>query len=157
MVYDLVDQGIGVVWSTAYLDEAERCAEVLLLNAGQAALRRPAAGAHRPASTGRTFLVQGAGARRRKLLTAALELPEVIDGVIQGSSVRLVVRRGATPPDAASSGPPVPTSRSSPSPPRFEDAFVDLLGGGPKRESPLAGPAHLGASGGTGTVVEARS
>ncbi len=26
MVYDLVDQGIGVVWSTAYLDEAERCA-----------------------------------------------------------------------------------------------------------------------------------
>src|SRR5947199_7412226 len=28
MVYDLVDQGIGVVWSTAYLDEAERCADV---------------------------------------------------------------------------------------------------------------------------------
>ena len=27
MVYELVDQGIGVVWSTSYLDEAERCAE----------------------------------------------------------------------------------------------------------------------------------
>ena len=36
MVYELVDQGIGVVWSTAYLDEAERCASVLLLNAGRA-------------------------------------------------------------------------------------------------------------------------
>ena len=35
MVYELVDQGIGVVWSTAYLDEAERCATVLLLNEGQ--------------------------------------------------------------------------------------------------------------------------
>ena len=35
MVYDLVDEGIGVVWSTAYLDEAERCATVLLLNQGQ--------------------------------------------------------------------------------------------------------------------------
>ena len=28
-------QGIGVVWSTAYLDEAERCATVLLLNEGK--------------------------------------------------------------------------------------------------------------------------
>jgi ABC-type uncharacterized transport system ATPase subunit len=35
MVYALVDQGIGVVWSTSYLDEAERCAEVLLLNGGK--------------------------------------------------------------------------------------------------------------------------
>ena len=35
MVYELVDEGIGVVWSTAYLDEAERCAAVLLLNEGQ--------------------------------------------------------------------------------------------------------------------------
>src|SRR5436190_15170465 len=35
MVYELVDEGIGVVWSTAYLDEAERCAAVLLFNAGR--------------------------------------------------------------------------------------------------------------------------
>src|SRR5262249_57383772 len=36
MVYDLVDQGIGVVWSTAYLDEAGRCAQGPLLNEGPA-------------------------------------------------------------------------------------------------------------------------
>ncbi len=35
MVYDLVDQGIGVVWSTAYLDEAERCGTVLALSEGR--------------------------------------------------------------------------------------------------------------------------
>ena len=35
MVYELVDQGIGVVWSTAYLDEAERCGRVILLNEGK--------------------------------------------------------------------------------------------------------------------------
>ena len=35
MVYELVDQGIGVVWSTSYLDEAERCAEVYLLSEGK--------------------------------------------------------------------------------------------------------------------------
>ena len=34
MVRELVDDGIAVVWSTSYLDEAERCAEVLLLHEG---------------------------------------------------------------------------------------------------------------------------
>lgn len=35
MVADLVDDGIGVIWSTAYLDEAELCDTVILLNEGQ--------------------------------------------------------------------------------------------------------------------------
>ena len=35
MVYELIDQGIAVIWSTAYLDEAERCPDVLLLNEGK--------------------------------------------------------------------------------------------------------------------------
>jgi len=35
MVHELVGQGLTVVWSTAYLDEAELCQEVLLLNEGQ--------------------------------------------------------------------------------------------------------------------------
>ncbi|MDF0753003.1 ATP-binding cassette domain-containing protein, partial [Marinobacter sp. 71-i] len=32
MVGDLTGQGIGVLWSTAYLDEAEKCDTVYLLN-----------------------------------------------------------------------------------------------------------------------------
>jgi ABC-2 type transport system ATP-binding protein len=35
MVETLVHEGIGVLWSTAYLDEAERCGEVYLLNEGK--------------------------------------------------------------------------------------------------------------------------
>ncbi len=35
MVHALLDQGISVVWATAYLDEAEKCDEVLLLNEGR--------------------------------------------------------------------------------------------------------------------------
>jgi ATPase subunit of ABC transporter with duplicated ATPase domains len=34
MVYTLIGEGVGVVWSTAYLDEAENCAEVIVLNLG---------------------------------------------------------------------------------------------------------------------------
>ena len=35
MVEELVDEGIGVIWSTAYLDEAEKCGHVLLLHEGR--------------------------------------------------------------------------------------------------------------------------
>ena len=35
MVENLTKEGIGVVWSTAYLDEAEACDRVLLLNQGK--------------------------------------------------------------------------------------------------------------------------
>ncbi len=36
MVSDIIPEGISVVWSTAYLDEAEKCHTVLLINAGKA-------------------------------------------------------------------------------------------------------------------------
>jgi ABC-2 type transport system ATP-binding protein len=135
MVYELVDQGIGVVWSTAYLDEAERCASVLLLNVGEALYEGPPAQLTERVA-GRTFLVEGLGQQRRKALARAVRDPAVVDGVIQGSRVRLVIAAGQAPPDAATFG--VAGARLTPTPPRFEDAFVDLLGGGPKRESALA-------------------
>ena len=94
MVYDLVDQGIGVVWSTAYLDEASRCAEVILLNEGRVLGSGPPQD-FTERMAGRTFLVEGAGGARRRVLARALRSPDVIDGVIQGRSVRLVMAEGA--------------------------------------------------------------
>ena len=44
MVEELVDEGIGVIWSTAYLDEAEKCGHVPLAPRGQTAIRRPPEG-----------------------------------------------------------------------------------------------------------------
>src|SRR5690606_1944152 len=41
MVPALTDEGMAVVWSTAYLDEAERCDSVLLLNEGELAFAGP--------------------------------------------------------------------------------------------------------------------
>src|SRR3546814_4063824 len=41
MVQAPTDEGMAVVWSTAYLDEAERCDSVLLLNEGQLAYDGP--------------------------------------------------------------------------------------------------------------------
>src|SRR5262249_40915742 len=70
------------------------------------------------------------GDNRRKVLAEALRRSEVIDGVIQGSSVRLVLAEGKSQPDDLSLGAGV----MAPTPPRFEDAFVDLIGGRSKRE-----------------------
>ncbi len=129
MVYELVDEGIGVVWSTAYLDEAERCSEVLLLDRGRALYTGPPDELTARA-VGRTFLIQGTGSSRRQVLAKALNRPDVVDAIIQGNSIRLVMRQGAGPPDPASLGPG--NLRQVPVAPRFEDAFIDLLGGGPK-------------------------
>jgi ABC-2 type transport system ATP-binding protein len=139
MVYDLVDQGIGVVWSTAYLDEAERCARVILLNEGKILGDGPPRELTARVE-GRSFLVQGAGAARREVLATALKLPEILDGAIQGASVRLVVRRGSMPPEPSALG--RDGIEITPVAPRFEDAFIDLLGGSSKAESPLAGPGR---------------
>ncbi len=138
MVYKLVDQGIGVVWSTAYLDEAQRCGMVLLLNEGQSLYNGPPQQLTSRLE-GRSFLVHNLGAERRTVLARAVTLPDVVDGVMQGSSIRLVIAAGKSPPGAAELG--VSAAEVVPTPPRFEDAFVDLVGGAPKGQSALAGAA----------------
>lgn len=135
LVYDLVDQGIAVVWSTAYLDEAERCGVVLALDHGRVLYDgRPGELTER--MQGRSFLVRNSN-RKRHVLATAIRHPHIIDGVIQGRSVRLVTKAGTNPPSAADIE--APEAEIVPTEPRFEDAFVDLLGGGLKADSPLAG------------------
>ena len=153
MVYELADQGIGVVWSTAYLDEAERCASVLLLSEGRGLFD----GEPRELTgrmSGRTFLAHDVGSERRQVLARLLKQPGVIDAVVQGQSVRLVLAAGAEPPSADEIG--AGAAGIEPTEPRFEDAFVDLLGGGPKGPSPLAGRGQGGNGHAGDLVVEAR-
>jgi ABC-2 type transport system permease protein len=152
MVYELVDQGIGVIWSTSYLDEAERCAEVLLLSEGKVLYSgRPKELTNRVA--GRCLLVAGAGQAGRQLLSRALKRPDVVDAVIQGASVRLVMKQDVAVPSASELG--VGNLEIKQTPPRFEDAFVDLLGGAPKGESALFGLPNASDSAGDSVVVEA--
>jgi len=152
MVYELVEQDIGIVWSTSYLDEAERCASALLLNEGKVLYVGPPKELTSRVA-GRSFLVAGAGREGRRLLARALKRPDVVDGVIQGANVRLVIKRDAPPPSADDLG--AGGAELKPTPARFEDAFVDLLGGGPKGDSSLTG-ARRENSNGAGAVVEAQ-
>jgi ABC-2 type transport system ATP-binding protein len=136
MVTELAADGLSILWSTSYLDEAERCAHILLMNAGKLAYAGPP-GEFAARVAGRSFQVSQIADDRRAVLERGLRLPEILDAVIQGSRVRLVVRAGAQLPPVAQleAG---PDARVEPVAPRLEDAFVDILGGGPGGDSQLA-------------------
>jgi ABC-2 type transport system ATP-binding protein len=157
MVQELKGAGIAVIWSTAYLDEAERCDRVLLLNAGKLLFQgAPAELTGRVA--GRVFQVTGIPAQdRRTRLAEALDQPSVIDGLIQGQALRLVLGKDGAP-DAETLrkalGDGFRGTGIVPAHPRFEDAFIDVLGGAPGGRSALAegvAPKPKGAA-----VIEAR-
>ncbi len=136
MVHELAGQGIAVVWSTSYLDEAEACDEVFLLSQGNL-LFAGKPGDLTGRMQGRSLHLGGVEGRRRQALATLLRQPEVSDGVIQGQNLRIVLKDGAARPDPAALEIPGQPEWKEVAP-RFEDAFIDLLGGGPGGESALA-------------------
>jgi ABC-2 type transport system ATP-binding protein len=152
MVHELIAQGLTVIWSTAYLDEAELCREVLLLNEGNLLFQGQPTNLTQPLRD-RCWQIRNSSGSRRALLTRALRRPEVLDGVIQGHAVRLVSRAGQSPPDPAQldAGSQARLVKVSP---RFEDGFIDALGGSRGGESALAQSIQHTTNGHT-PVVEA--
>jgi ABC-2 type transport system ATP-binding protein len=129
MVSDLVDNGVTVLWSTAYLEEAERCSRIWLLDRGK--LLHDGAPEELSARVrGRVFRRRGGSGRSRQLAENEMTHEGVIDAVIQGSSVRIVT--------SAEHAQEIGNSEYEPVPPRLEDAYVELLGGSAKGESLLA-------------------
>jgi ABC-2 type transport system ATP-binding protein len=150
MVRKLLDQGVTVMWSTAYLDEAERCDRVLVLNAGKTLDDGPPA-AFRDGVAGRTFQVAAPpGAAKRKRAADLWRVPGVKDVSIQGASIRLLTEG-----PLASPPPEGWPADAKPVPPRFEDAFIAALP--TQRFQPDA--EEEGAAGrlaGTEAAIEAR-
>ena len=133
MVLSLIGEGISVVWSTSYLDETERCDSVILLNEGSL-LFHGAPSLLTDRVKGRVFKISNIPGSRRDFLSKVLEQKNVLDGTVQGSDIRIVVKEKTDPPIDLNGY----HIEIEPSPPRFEDAFVDILGGGPGGVSVLA-------------------
>ena len=129
MVNDLLAEGITIVWSTVYLDEAERCNTILLLDNGGLLYHGPPQ-TMTQSMNNRVFKISHLGENRRKLLVQILRQKNVIDGVIQGDDIRVVFKK-----DEATK---IDNFELIPTAPRFEDAFIDILGGGPGGDSELA-------------------
>lgn len=155
MVHELAGDGMLILWSTSYLDEAEQCRDVLLMNEGKL-LYQGEPKALTQTMAGRSFLVSSPQENNRRLLQRALKLPQISDGVIQGKSVRLILKKEARIDEVQQHNdmPPLQVAETAP---RFEDAFIDLLGGAGTAESPLGEIIHHVDGNKDETVIEARS
>ena len=144
MVRELVSDDVAVVWNTAYLDEAEACDEVLLLNEGKLLFSgKPTELTEK--MRGRVVQIRNVPLqKRRHELTRLIQCPETVDGVIQGSAIRLVLKTGTVLPGE---------SHAISVAPRFEDSFIDILGGVPKGESVLAQRVKKRATNGEPVVI----
>ena len=119
IVYRLVrEQGTSVLLSTAYLDEAERCDEVVLLHEGKLLDQGEPAGL-RETMRGRSYEISSADLDKRALQSRVAQTPGVIDALILGENVRAVTQDD-TPPV-------VEGAQVTAVEPRFEDCFVALL------------------------------
>jgi ABC-2 type transport system ATP-binding protein len=129
IVRQLVDtQGLTVLLSTAYLDEAERCGHVIVLHQGKV-LAQGQPSDITDIARNRVFVAElPAGQSARVVQSRLLDEPDVIDAVPDAGRVRFV---RAESPRAAAAGPATVNAltgaRVSAATPRFEDGFMSLL------------------------------
>ncbi|MFJ2973081.1 ATP-binding cassette domain-containing protein [Kluyvera sp. NPDC087067] len=154
MVHELAGDGMLILWSTSYLDEAEQCQDVLLMNEGELLYQGEPTALTRTMA-GRSFLMHSPAENNRKLLQRALKQEIVSDGMIQGRSVRTILKKSATAEDLQRV-PGMPELEIEETTPRFEDAFIDLLGGAGTSESPLGAILHTVEGTPDETVIEAK-
>ncbi|EOC0061761.1 ATP-binding cassette domain-containing protein [Cronobacter turicensis] len=151
MVHALAGDGMLILWSTSYLDEAEQCREVLLMNEGEL-LYQGAPQALTEKMAGRSLLLRPDNGDNRALLRDVMQRPDVGDATIQGAAVRVILKEGSDA-DALRALPGATLRETAP---RFEDAFIDLAGGAALRESPLGAILHDIPGSRDDVVIEAR-
>jgi len=126
IIYRLVEEeGITVVLSTAYLDEAERCNQVILMHQGKLLGQGPPGEFSREVS-GRSFQVTVPEMNKRLLQTRLADAEGVMDAIIQKNGVRLVMK-DTTPPQKENLLPDQPRANIEKVKSRFEDAFIVRL------------------------------
>ena len=136
-LWSIIDQqvktsGTTVLLSTAYLDEAERCMEVMLLDEGEL-LDHGSPDAFRRKVQGHCYRITHPELSNRDLQNRLSGQPGITDAVIQGESVRVVCDSE----DAVNAALPKTGSgktRIETIAPRLEDAFIELLN---KRRAPI--------------------
>lgn len=132
MVHELAESGTSVIWSTSYLDEAENCKEVHVLNDGHILYSGTPKDLLKNVE-GRVFKSSGKIGNRRSALLSMLQDQNVVDGTVQGETLRITVKEGKP-----GKLPGLENIKWDPVTVNFEDGFIDLLGGVKERSSKIA-------------------
>lgn len=136
MVRNLRGDGMTILWSTSYLDEAESFDETIVLNEGNIIYNGEPQNL-KSSMDGKVFLTNIKGdVNNRKLLREIIRSDRsIIDATIEGKSVRV------------SSNDDKLINKFKrylvPTTPRFEDAVINLLGGCNLSESKLTKNTHI--------------
>ena len=149
------DEHLTVLISTSYLDEAARCAHVVVLHEGKILTQGPPS-ALRDRANGLCFVAMPAnGEPARTLQTRLLDDAQTIDAVPRGGDVHFIRR-----PEALAQGDPgvLPLLQGAPSravPPALEDGFMVLLRSQHPRSPAAAATVKLShaIAGNTGDIV----
>jgi ABC-2 type transport system ATP-binding protein len=121
------EQGLTVLLSTAYLDEAERCGHAVVLHQGKVLAQGVPADVTRIVA-GCTFLAEPpAGQKARELQARLLDAPGIVDAVPEGGRVRFVRAQNGPGNGHFLEDDPVVGLTVAPVPARFEDGFMVLL------------------------------
>ena len=125
IVQKLLEDDIAVIWSTSYLDEAQNCDEVILLNEGNC-LYQGTPQNLKENMKDRVFLISGIFLQKRETLTKILEQDEILDAVLVGSKIRINLKKNTTLSKEFiyKLGEDVKIEAIEPI---FEDCFVDIL------------------------------
>ncbi|WP_201522909.1 ATP-binding cassette domain-containing protein [Aliarcobacter butzleri] len=125
IVQKLLEDDIAVVWSTSYLDEAQNCDEVILLNEGNCLYQGTPQNLKKNMKD-RVFLISGIFLQKRETLTKILEQDEILDAVLFGSKIRINLKKNTTLSKEFiyKLGEDVKIKAIEPI---FEDCFVDIL------------------------------
>ena len=129
------DEGMSVLLSTAYLDEAERCDEVVLMHQGKRLGQGTPASFSEP-MRGRSFHVSAPSISKRTMQGQLSAVPGIVDAIIEGEQVRAVTLEAGMPalPEALAHTEGLTITPAEPS---FEDAFIATLKG---KDTPATPP-----------------
>lgn len=137
MVVQLVEKHIPVIWSTTYLHEVEQCDYVVLFNEGKVVFQ----GVPKDLSAtmvGRIFGIQHFIGTKRQAFLQTLQHKHLTDVLIEGNEIRIVTKAVENQQQLLEKLQLGPEASLSEKTPRFEDIFIDTLGGIHSGESPLA-------------------
>ncbi|WP_198243415.1 ATP-binding cassette domain-containing protein [methane-oxidizing endosymbiont of Gigantopelta aegis] len=121
--HQVKQKGTTVLLSTAYMDEAERCDKVVLVDDGEI-LAQDTPEHFKAHLSGHCFRLQHTRLTHRQLQSRLHAFEDIIDSIIQGESVRVVCRQTKLPDFPADIAEHL---KISPAEAGLEDAFISLL------------------------------